>query len=73
LIKIAKLFDVSVDDLLFRDIAQEGATYQMPPTSGRVQEPSLQEMNRLMKLRINELEREIRRNDPDLADELGID
>lgn len=73
LVKIAKLFEVSLDDLLFRDIAEEGITYPTPPSPGKVEEPSLQEINRLMKLRINELEREIRRNNPGLADELGID
>ncbi|WP_170110318.1 helix-turn-helix transcriptional regulator [Flavilitoribacter nigricans] len=72
LIKMAQLFEISIDDLLFRNIAEEGIAYKTPPIPGRVEEPSVQEMNRLLKLRINELEREIRRNNPDLADELGI-
>lgn len=72
LVKMAGLFKVSIDDLLLRDLSQDGGRYQTPPEAGRVEEPALNDLNRLMKLRINELEREIRRHNPDLADELGI-
>lgn len=72
LVNLAKLFKLSVDDLLFRDIANEGTSERPLPMLSRVEEPLFEDMNRLMKLRINELEREIRRHNPDLADELGI-
>lgn len=73
LVRMAKLFRLSVDDLLFRDLTVEGFPDLPLPATGRVEEPSVLEMNRLLKLRINELEREIRRHNPDLADELGIE
>ncbi|PHN00799.1 helix-turn-helix transcriptional regulator [Flavilitoribacter nigricans] len=72
-IDLCRLFGLPLDDLVFRDLAKEGASEKplremekLPATS------SSPDINRLMAQRIKELEREIRRHNPGLADELGI-
>ena len=91
--KISKIFNVSVDDLLFTDLSKESPGQRDPrmrksayeymqdlenermtedEVEQEVGEQNLGRINELLELRVRELEREIKRNDPDLAKELGI-
>lgn len=72
LISLCKLFEVSLDDMVFRDLEKEGRSGKPAFNIEKANERSLQQLNHLMSLRINELEREIRRHNPELAKELGI-
>lgn len=81
LLKMAEIFEVSLDDLVHKDMEREGAgpAKVRPPAP---QEEALKlkesiqdklELIRLLKLRVAELEREIRRRLPAAAQELGIE
>jgi DNA-binding XRE family transcriptional regulator len=91
--KISKIFNVSVDDLLFTDLSKAPAGQRDPrmkksayeymqdlenermtedEVEQEVGEQNLGRINELLELRVRELEREIKRNDPELAKELGI-
>jgi transcriptional regulator with XRE-family HTH domain len=91
--KISKIFNVSVDDLLFTDLSKEAPAHRDPrmkksayeymqdlehermtedEVEQEVGEQNLGRINELLELRVRELEREIKRNDPELAKELGI-
>lgn len=74
LIKLAELFQVSLDDLVFRDIEHDGQSGQgvdRPTTSEEV-ENLAKRVNELLEHRVRELERHIKVNDPEGAKELGI-
>lgn len=72
LVKIAQLLAVSIDDLVFRDIEKEGTSGAPAPQSIDPAEQTFKRLNELLEARVKTLEREIRKNNPDLADELGI-
>lgn len=73
LAKIAKIFEVAVDDILFRNIEKEGTSDLPAPKTDTIDDDNVMRINKLMEQRIIVLEREIRRTNPNLADELGID
>lgn len=71
LLTLAKIFNVSLQDLVMKDLSKEEGR----PFAGEGEEKAdetVKELNELLRLRIAELERELKRNDPDLAKELGI-
>ena len=70
---LARLFDVAVEDLVLRDIEKDGTSGNPAPQSNEVDDDALMKINKLLEKRVITLEREIRRTNPDLADELGID
>lgn len=72
LTNLCRLFKISLDDLVFRDLAKDGQKEKPTGKLDKTNEQSLKQLNHLMSLRINELEREIRRHNPELAKELGI-
>lgn len=70
LIKIAEIFKVSLDDLVFRDIATEGRSAGgLKPIDNA---ETVHELLEMLRHRVRELEREIRKKDPDMAKDLGI-
>ena len=72
IVKLAQLFEVSLDDLVLRDIEKEGTSGAPVPRINEPKEQSLVRLNELLEARVRTLEREIKRNNPDLAVELGI-
>jgi transcriptional regulator with XRE-family HTH domain len=75
LIALGELFDVAIDDLIMVDLSKsagrrfgEGAADKGPD----IDEQTI-ELNKLLRLRIAELERNLKASDPDLAKELGIE
>lgn len=73
LVTLVEIFDVSLDDLVFRNIEKQGTSGNSSPASEEAESETLIELNRLMKLRIRELEREIKVENPGLAEKLGIE
>lgn len=72
IIEMCKLFDVAIDDLIFRNIEKEGTSDKPAPTSSTISDEEVMTINELMMHRIRELEREIKADNPDLATKLGI-
>lgn len=69
-----KAFNVSIDDLLFTDLTQEpGRPFGEGVERIQDADAQTQELNRLLRLRVAELEREILALDPDRARVLGIE
>jgi hypothetical protein len=58
---------------LTKEEQEEVQREQATDGSGNEKEKLLQRMNDLLEKRVAELEREIKRNDPDLAKEIGIE
>ena len=79
LIRIAKMFNVNIDDLLLKDLQREkfrpftDAVSSNGQVSDRETDRILGRVNELLERRVAELERELKRNDPDLAKDLGIE
>ncbi|PHN05871.1 helix-turn-helix transcriptional regulator [Flavilitoribacter nigricans] len=71
--ELSKVFQVSMEDLLMRDIETHGTSGTPPSEEERISDERIMQINKLLEQRVQTLEREIRRNNPDLADELGID
>lgn len=67
---LSKVFNITMEDLLVRNIEKEGLPQTIKPEP---KDETLVQMNQLMAQRIKELEREIRRHNPELAEELGIE
>ena len=70
--KLAMVLEVSIDDLIFRDIEKEGTSNKPAPKSGKISDDEVMQLNELMMHRIRELEREIKMDNPELARKLGI-
>lgn len=74
ILKFTEIFEISIDDLVFRDIEHEGSSgknVDRPATSEEV-ENLAKRVNELLEHRVRELERYIREKDPEGAKELGI-
>lgn len=71
-VKLAMVLEVSIDDLIFRDIEKEGTSDKPAPTSAEISDEEVMTINELMMHRIRELEREIKAENPELARKLGI-
>lgn len=73
LIALAQLFEVSIDDFVFRDIEKEGTSAApLPPDPAEMDAVLLSTIKRLER-RVLELEGKIRERDPGLARELGLE
>lgn len=72
LIKIAQLLEISVDDLIFRNIEKQGTSGDPAPKGDELEDQTLIRLNELLETRVRELEREIKQDNPDLAKKLGI-
>lgn len=74
LIKLAELYQVSLDDLVFRDIEHEGLSGNavVLPATDDEKENMAKKINELLEHRVRELERYIKEKDPEGAKELGI-
>lgn len=70
LIELCRVFEVNLDELVFANLEKEGLPQTINPEP---KDETLVQMNQLMAQRIKELEREIRRHNPELAEELGIE
>ena len=73
LIQLAMVFEVSIDDLLLRDIEKTGTSDKPIQITKEIDDEKVMTINKLMEHRIRELEREIKANNPDLAIKLGIE
>jgi transcriptional regulator with XRE-family HTH domain len=74
LIEIARIFDVNLDDLILKDLTKESARPFGAAGEDRASEDeTLDRMNQLLEQRVATLEREILRDNPGLASELGIE
>jgi hypothetical protein len=73
-ISVAKAFDANIDDLLLKDLTKETARpFGAEGEDVASTDATLKRVVELQELRIAELEREILKNDPKLASELGIE
>lgn len=73
LLKIAQLFNVSIDELVFRDMETEGIGNREPHQPvDEEKEVMAKRLNEMLEYRIRELERHIKENDPEGAEKLGI-
>jgi transcriptional regulator with XRE-family HTH domain len=75
LIILGELFDIAIDDLILVDLSKnsgrrfgEGAADKGPDV-----EEQTKELNRLLRLRLERVEAAIKKDNPDLAAELGIE
>lgn len=68
LIELARIFEVSLDDLVYRDIEKEGTTDE-PDLNKRDKELFVE----LLMKRLKEMEREIKEQSPELAKRLNIE
>lgn len=75
LVQLGKLFDVAIDGLILVDLSKEsGRPFGQGSTeSAKDEDAQTLELNRLLRLRVAELERNIKRLDADRARELGIE
>lgn len=91
LMKIAEALEVSLDDLLYKDLTEsdqilsqtenmlayaeklEEGTMTVDEVYDRVGEANMAKINRLLEQRVNELERAIKQENPELAKALKID
>jgi len=70
----AKVFDVTIDDLVFTDLSQnEGRPFGGGIESAPSTDEQLILMNKLLLQRVQVLEREMKENNPELAKDLGIE
>jgi len=73
-IEIARLFDVNIDDLLLKDLSQEaGRPFGAEGEDTASTDATLTRMNELLEQRILVVERALKKRDPDLARDLGIE
>jgi len=70
LVKLAQLFEVSLDDFVFRDIEKEGTSGA--PVKPTPQDEALTALLARMEKHVAMLEGQIRENDPELAKKLGL-
>lgn len=72
---LAENFDVALDDLVLVNLPKESGHPFGEGDADRVQDVEAQtiELNKLLRLRITELERNLTAYDPDLAKDLGIE
>ena len=71
LVQLSQIFEVSLDDFVFRDIEKEGtSTAPVKPTS---EDEALTALLARMEKRVAMLEGKIRENDPELARKLGLE
>jgi transcriptional regulator with XRE-family HTH domain len=74
LLKLARLFDVNLDDLILKDLSKEtGRPFGAEGEDRATEDETLTRMNKLLEQRVATLEREILRDNPGLAKELGIE
>lgn len=74
LVDLARLFDVTVDDLILVDLSKsEGRKFGAGVESAKTTDDQLTLINRLLTERVLKLEQEMKKTDPDLARELGIE
>jgi transcriptional regulator with XRE-family HTH domain len=72
-ISMSKLFDVNIDDLILKDLSKENARpFGAEGEDTASTDETLIRMNELLEQRVKVLEREILRDNPDLAADLGI-
>ncbi|MEM1323638.1 MAG: helix-turn-helix transcriptional regulator [Bacteroidota bacterium] len=72
IIAVAELFDVNLHDLILLDLGKQQAR-PFEGADGLSPDVQLEELNKLLRQRVNELEREIADRDPTLAKKLGIE
>lgn len=70
--EMSKIFSVSMEDMLSKDLDEEGFSPAPAPEFVEFKEQSLSRLNELLESRVKVLEREIKRIAPDLAAELGV-
>lgn len=74
LVVLGRLFNVTVDDLILLDLSkEEGRPFGAGSESGSTTDEQLTLVNKLLLQRVNELEREMKENNPELARDLGIE
>ncbi|MEM9526652.1 MAG: helix-turn-helix transcriptional regulator [Bacteroidota bacterium] len=73
LITLGKLFNVNVHDLILVDLTKESGREFDSSSERKTVDDQTKELNKLLRLRVAELEREIKEENPDLARELGIE
>jgi len=70
LVQLGQLFEISIDDLLLRDIEKEGTSGA--PVKPTPQDEALTALLARMEKHVAMLEQKIRDKDPELAKELGL-
>lgn len=75
LVQLGKLFDIAIDDLILTDLSKgEGKKFgEGGADAGNDVDEQTKELNKLLRLRVAELERNIKGLDPGRAAELGIE
>jgi transcriptional regulator with XRE-family HTH domain len=74
IIEIAKYFNVNIDDLLLKDLSQEaGRPFGAEGEDVASTDATLTRMNELLEQRVKVVEMALKRENPDLARELGIE
>lgn len=73
LVKVGELLDVSLDELVFRDMESEGTSTLSNKAASESTDSTLLRLNELLETRVKTLEREIRKYAPELAKELGLE
>lgn len=75
LIKLAELFDIAIDDLVLMDLSKEqprkfgeGVADEGPDVDAQTRE-----LNKLLRQRVAQVEAALKRENPELARELGIE
>lgn len=75
LLKLSEVFAVSIDDLIFRDIERDGLRGPGPVAPGQKEDQDKALVGVIARLEryVARLEAEIKKRDPGLAEEMGIE
>jgi transcriptional regulator with XRE-family HTH domain len=75
LVKMAKLFNVAIDDLILEDLTKNTGRPYGEGVADKTdnEDEQLRELNKLLRQRVDQVEKALKESDPDLAAELGIE
>jgi transcriptional regulator with XRE-family HTH domain len=75
LIQLGELFDVAIDDLILVDLSKSDGRRFGDGAADRGEDVDAQtkELNKLLRLRLERVEQALKKDNPDLAKELGIE
>lgn len=75
LVALAQLFDIAIDDLVLADLTKEAPRKfgEGAADEGESVDAQTRELNKLLRLRLAQVEKALKEENPDLAEELGIE
>jgi hypothetical protein len=71
-VKLSKLFGVTLDELVNRDLAKEGPPPQQFPLKENVAQPGQELLNRLLVQKLEEVAKELKENYPEAYRKLKL-